>query len=116
MKPEMHRNHKAKTAWERAEFKAEREAKMAAMTPAEREAFNANHQGKGQKRIANMTPQQLLRKNRIDSQALSIVGTGVETTFLANLSPTDLTRLQQNPSVLSVMYPRPAKKIKTASA
>lgn len=56
--------------------------------------------------LALTTTQQLLRKYRIDSQAVTVLGTGPETTFSANLSPTDLARLQQDPSVLSVEQDR----------
>ncbi len=55
---------------------------------------------------ATVATQQLLRKNRIDSQQLTVLGTGSETTFVADLSPTDLTRLQQDPSVMSVEQDR----------
>lgn len=58
MKPEMHRNQEARTPEERAEFKAEREAKLAAMTPEQREAAKAKNQGKKQGRMAKMTPEQ----------------------------------------------------------
>lgn len=58
MKPEMHRNHKAMTPEERAEFKAEREAKLAAMTPAERKAHKADMKQKHKARLAKMTPEQ----------------------------------------------------------
>lgn len=50
--------------------------------------------------------QQLLHQYHIDSQQVTVLGTGSETTFSAMLSPTDLTRLQQDPSVLSVEQDR----------
>ena len=56
--PEMHRNHKAMTPEQRAEFKEEQKAKLAAMTPAERKAFKADMKQKHEARLSRMTPKQ----------------------------------------------------------
>ncbi|TAE29029.1 MAG: S8 family peptidase [Cytophagales bacterium] len=57
-------------------------------------------------RVAAQTPlvavEQMLRLNRVEAEAVTVLGTGPETMFSATLSPSDLARLQQDPAVLSV--------------
>jgi subtilisin len=61
-------------------------------------------------RIATQTAatavEQLLQKNRIADPEMAVLDSGSETTFLAHLSPIDLARLQQDPSVRSVEQDR----------
>ncbi len=53
-----------------------------------------------------LTTQQLLRQYSIESQSVMVLGTGAETIFSARLTPTDLARLQQDPSVVAVEQDR----------
>lgn len=50
--------------------------------------------------------ERMLRTNRIEAQELTVLGTGPETVFSANLAPSHLARLQQDPAVLSVEQDR----------
>ena len=57
--------HKAKIPMipeEQTDRRADRKAKMAAMTPAERKAFKQTHQAQQQARLNAMTPEQRARK------------------------------------------------------
>lgn len=56
--------------------------------------------------VSLATTQKLLRQYSIESQSVTILGTGAETTFSAQFTPTDLARLQQDPSVVSVEQDR----------
>lgn len=60
--PDVHKAKMRPTPEERTARKMERKAQLAAMTPAERQAFKQAHQAQRQARLNAMTPEQRAKK------------------------------------------------------